>query len=93
MHDCLKHLYGLGGTVLKWLKSYLSDRVHVVKVRDSLSDQVTDNCGVPQGSVIGPCTVLLFPELLKHMKIPQCCMQMIRKSIWHFVLRTRKKLL
>ena len=63
MHDRLKHLYGLGGTVLKWLKSYLSDRVHVVKVRDSFSDPVTDNCGVPQGSVIGPMlyTVLLFP--------------------------------
>ena len=44
-HDRLKHLYGLGGTVLKWLKSYLSDRVHVVKDRDSLSDLVTDNCG------------------------------------------------
>ena len=60
MHDRLKHLYGLGGTVLKWLKSYLSDRVHVVKVRDSLSDLVTDNCGVPQGSVIGPMLYTLY---------------------------------
>ena len=51
---------GLGGTVLKWLKSYLSDRVHVVKVRDSLSDPVTDNCGVPQGSVIGPMLYTLY---------------------------------
>ena len=60
MHDRLKHLYGLGGTVLKWLKSYLSDRVHVVKVRDSLSDLVTDNCVVPQGSVIGPMLYTLY---------------------------------
>ena len=55
MHDRHKHLYGLGGTVLKWLKSYLSDRVHIVKVRDSLSDPVTDNCGV-----IGPMLYTLY---------------------------------
>ena len=44
----LKQLYGLGGTVLKWLTSYLSDCSYVVKVRDSLSNPVTNNCGVPQ---------------------------------------------
>ena len=57
MHDRLKHLYGLGGTVLKWLKSYLSDRVHIVKVRDSLSDLVTDNCGVIGVQCSIPCTI------------------------------------
>ena len=56
----LKQLYRLGGTVLKWLTSYLSYRSHVVKVRDSLSNPVTNNCGVPQGSVIGPMLYTVY---------------------------------
>ena len=60
MHDRLQHLYGLGGTVLKWLKSYLSDRSYVVKIRDSLSSPVRNNCGVPQGSVIGPMLYTMY---------------------------------
>ena len=67
LHGRLKQLYGLGGTVLEWLTSYLYDRSHVVKVRDSLSNSVTNNCGVPQGSVIGPmdlCSYSITPYLL-----------------------------
>ena len=60
LHGRLKQLYGLGGTVLEWLTSYLYNRSHVVKVRDSLSKSVTNNCGVPQGSVIGPMLYTMY---------------------------------
>ena len=60
LHGRLKQLYGLGGTVLEWLTSYLYNRSHVVKVRNSLSNSVTNNCGVPQGSVIGPMLYTMY---------------------------------
>ena len=53
----LKSWFGLGGTVLKWFASYLSDRCQTVKIGSTLSELSKLIYGVPQGSVLGP---LLF---------------------------------
>jgi hypothetical protein len=45
---------GVKGTVLKWLKSYLSGRQQRVCIKDATSTPRTLECGVPQGSVLGP---------------------------------------
>ena len=55
--DRLKYKYGIDGTVLKWFKSYLSDRSQSVIINDTESQRKTLNYGVPQGSKLGP---LLF---------------------------------
>ena len=52
--------YGFDGSVLKWLSSYLSGRSHVVKIGNVFSHTVQDNCGVPQGSVMGPTLFTLY---------------------------------
>ena len=52
--------FGIQGTVLKWLKSYLSSRELFVKVGNSHSSQRALKCGVPQGSVLGPLLYLLY---------------------------------
>ena len=53
----LKFWFGLGGTVLKWFVSYLSNRCQAIKMGFTLSKQRKFIYGVPQGSVLGP---LLF---------------------------------
>ncbi len=44
----------VSGTALKWFKSYLSGRTQTVLAKGSTSSSRALNCGVPQGSVLGP---------------------------------------
>ena len=50
----LKHEIGLGGTVLKWFASFLSDRIQSTNISGSNSETRGMPYGVPQGSVVGP---------------------------------------
>ena len=49
--------YGIRGTILKWLESYLSDPLQFVTFDATQSEVKSMKCGVPQGSILGP---LLF---------------------------------
>lgn len=63
--DCVDHntlisklsFYGVRGTALSLVESYLDERKQIVSVNGQLSDCTHVRWGVPQGSVIGP---LLF---------------------------------
>ena len=50
--DRLYKRYGICGTALSWFTSYLDGRTQRVVIKDSVSDPVLLNCGVPQGSVV-----------------------------------------
>ena len=52
--------FGVGGVVLDWFKSYLSDRVRCIKIGSILSDAKMLLYGVPQGSVLGPIFFSLY---------------------------------
>ena len=52
--------FGIEGTLLQWLSSYLSDRKQRVRVGDSYSSFQTINAGCPQGSVLGPLLALIY---------------------------------
>ena len=61
----LQNRFRITGVVLKWIKSYLSDRFQAVVLKNeegetAMSNVVKLSMGVPQGSVLGPLLFTLF---------------------------------
>ena len=56
---------GIRGTALNWFRSYLSHRSQRVSVHGVISRPFDLNCGVPQGSYLGP----LHPSCLSSWNI------------------------
>ena len=54
----------LSAIILNWFKSYLSDRKQLTKVNNINSDTKAINCGVPQGSILGPLIFILYMNSL-----------------------------
>ena len=51
---------GIGGNLLKWFQSYLTDRRQRVTVLGVTSKSLPVCSGVPQGSILGPALFLLY---------------------------------
>ena len=56
--------FGIEGTALAWISSYLSNRYQSVSVNGELSKQVLLQYGVPQGSVLGPKKYVMYTKPL-----------------------------
>lgn len=52
--------YGVQPTALSWFESYLNNRRQTVKIGDSRSNELENNLGVPQGSILGPLLFILY---------------------------------
>ena len=53
-------MFGLHHTLIKWIGSFLSDRLIAVRVDGFLSNLHSINAGVPQGAVISPVLLIIF---------------------------------
>ena len=55
---------GIFGVPLQWFKSYLSNRSHRIAVQGTLSRVFELDCGVPQGSCLGPLLYVIYSSKL-----------------------------
>ena len=60
-HEILcNKLKSMGINSTEWFQSYLGGRNQVVEANDTLSEAGIVNCGVPQGSILGPLLFLCY---------------------------------
>ena len=63
-------LYGITGNALSMIRSYLSGRNQKCQLGDKMSTARRIECGIPQGSILGPLFFLIYindlPQCLNH---------------------------
>ena len=57
-------LRGIGGMVIEWYRSYLLGRGQRISVRGCTSERFNLDCGVPQGSCLGPLLFSIYTSCL-----------------------------
>ena len=65
--DRLTDWFGIGGGVLEWIVSYLTERSQTINILGHFSTALSLLFGVPQGSVLGPLLFILYTTPLSQI--------------------------
>ena len=65
--NSLSSYFGIKGSCLAWISSYLETRTQQINLSGTLSDPVVLPFGVPQGSVLGPLLFTLYTTPLSNI--------------------------
>lgn len=68
-------VYGFKTSAINWMKSYLSNRQQCVLFNGTLSNIKSLQCGIPQGSCLGPLLYSIFTNDLPWV-LKNACMVM-----------------
>ena len=66
------YAYGIRGKLLKWFKSYLSNRTQYVVFDGEKSDTNSIKCGVPQRSIVGTLLYILSVNDICNVSLHYC---------------------
>jgi len=58
----LQKRFAVKNSALSWFQSYLAGRTQTVHLYATVSDAIHVDCGVPQGSVLGPKTFIAYVD-------------------------------
>ena len=60
----LEHRFGILDSALSWVRSYLTNRTQRIVIGNGKSSRFALNCGVPQGSCLGPLLFSIYTREL-----------------------------
>ena len=76
----LEH-YGINGKLLRWIRSFLSNRSQCVVLENIYSSVCDVASGVPQGSVLGPLLFIIYINDIEDVCSGDCSLQLFADDV------------